>query len=307
MYRLKQSARVFGQSARAFGRQFATLSAPRVANTTLLSVAIGAGVGVLAVSAVQAATSSSSTENGFKDPVRKRLQNTYGYVAVNLAATAGAAAMLFRSGVVHRLMAVNPIVLGIGSVAAMIGSMYLTRSIDYHESPFAKHLALSTFVGCQALMMAPLASLGGPLLMRFGETISFFFFVCVFLLGSSRAALATGAVVGAISLTAATAPSQAYLSMTGPLAIGGGLIFGASLGSMFFPGANFLYSIVLWGGLALHGGMVFARTQNLIDGATRFPNARFDPINDSLGIYIDSLAIFWRMATILSGGGSRRK
>ena len=179
MYRLKQSARVFGQSARAFGRQFATLSAPRVANTTLLSVAIGAGVGVLAVSAVQAATSSSSTENGFKDPVRKRLQNTYGYVAVNLAATAGAAAMLFRSGVVHRLMAVNPIVLGIGSVAAMIGSMYLTRSIDYHESPFAKHLALSTFVGCQALMMAPLASLGGPLLMRFGETISFFLCVCV--------------------------------------------------------------------------------------------------------------------------------
>jgi FtsH-binding integral membrane protein len=163
--------------------------------------------------------------------------------------------------------------------------MYLTRSIDYHESPFAKHLALASFVGCQAVLMAPLAALGGPLLMR--------------------AALATGAVVGAISLTAATAPSQAYLSMTGPLAIGAGLIMGASLGSMFFPGANFLYSIVLWGGLALHGGMVFARTQNLIDGATRFPQARFDPINDSLGIYIDTVAIFWRMAMIMSS--SQRK
>lgn len=86
-----------------------------------------------------------------------------------------------------------------------------------------------------------------------------------------------------------------------------GLIFGASLGSMFFPGANFLYSIVLYGGLALHGGMVFARTQNLIDGAERNPRALFDPINDCMGIYIDSIAIFWRMAMIMSSGGSGRK
>ncbi len=83
----------------------------------------------------------------------------------------------------------------------------------------------------QALLMAPLAALGGPLLMR--------------------AAVATGAIVGCISLTAATAPSQAYLSMTGPLAIGAGLVIGASLGSMFFPGANFLYTVVLYGGVSL--------------------------------------------------------
>jgi|JI10StandDraft_1071094.scaffolds.fasta_scaffold1503315_2 hypothetical protein len=41
--------------------------------------------------------------------------------------------------------------------------------------------------------MAPLAALGGPLLMR--------------------AALATASVVGAISLTAATAPSQVFVSV----------------------------------------------------------------------------------------------
>lgn len=79
-------------------------------------------------------------------------------------------------------------------------------------------------------MMAPLAAVGGPLLMR--------------------AAIATGAIVGCISLTAASAPSQAYLSMTGPLAVGAGLVMGASLGSVFFPGANFLYSIVLYGGVS---------------------------------------------------------
>jgi hypothetical protein len=92
-----------------------------------------------------------------------------------------------------------------------------------------------------------------------------------------------GAIVGSISLTAATAPSQTYLSLTGPLTIGCGLVMGASLGSMFFPQANFLYSVVMYGGLALHGVMVFYRTQQLVDQTNRFPLARFDPINDSLG------------------------
>ncbi len=35
-------------------------------------------------------------------------------------------------------MGMNPLVLGIGMFAASIGTMMLTRSIDYHESPFAK-------------------------------------------------------------------------------------------------------------------------------------------------------------------------
>ena len=122
-----------------------------------------------------------------------------------------------------------------------------------------------------------------------------------------RAALATAAVVGAVSLTAATAPSQAYLQMTGPLAIGAGLVVGASLGSLFFPNVGLLYQVVLYGGLALHGAMLFARTQALADGAERFPSARFDPINDSLGIYVDTVAIFWRMAMILSNSSARRK
>jgi hypothetical protein len=155
-------ARSFRSSAGTFSRRAASSFASSFPSSsrTLLTIGVGAGVGVLAVAAVQAATSSTSTNDGFKNPVRRRLQNTYGYVAVNLAGTAGAAAMLFRSGIAHRLMAVNPIVLGIGSVAALMGTMFLTRSIDYYESPFAKHLALASFVGCQVsrllLMMSVL-------------------------------------------------------------------------------------------------------------------------------------------------------
>ena len=248
---------------------------------------------MLAVTTVQLATNAStsatsrSSEDAFGDPVRRRLRGTYGYLAAGLAGTAAGAALMFRSGIAYRLMSMNPIVVGIGSLAGLMGTMWLTQSINYHESPMAKHLAFAGFVGMQSLMMAPLTVLGGPLLLR--------------------AAIATGSIVGAISLTAATAPSQSYLSLTGPLNIGMGLMFGASLGSLFFPGAGFLYSIVLYGGLALHGGLIFARTQALIDQAERRPTALYDPINDCLGIYIDSLAIFWRMAMIMSGGSSRKK
>ena len=220
--------------------------------------------------------------------MQRRLRGTYGYLAGSLATTAVAARAIFQSGLAARMMAMNPIVLGIGSMVGIIGTMYLTRSISYHESPVAKHLALGSFIGFQALMMAPLAALGGPLLLR--------------------AAVATGAIVGSVSLTAATAPSQTYLKMGGVLSIGCGLLMGASLGSMFFPGIPMLYQFVLYGGLAIHGGMIFFRTQNLIDGASRAPrNALFDPINDSIGIYIDSLAIFWRMVMIMQGGGNSRR
>ncbi len=195
-------SRVFQRSYATFGRcvqpplealsrfshtlsRGSSLAQPRIPNSTLLYVGVGAGVGVLAIAAIQsvASTDAKSDRSTFASPVRRRLHYTYGYLTASLAGTAGAAAMLFRSGVAHRLMAVNPIVLGIGSLVATIGSMMLTRSIDYHESPIAKHLAFGTFIGCQALMMAPLAALGGPLLMR--------------------AAVATGAIVGSISLCAA--------------------------------------------------------------------------------------------------------
>lgn len=279
----------------------------RIPKSVFLYTAIGAGAGVLALSAMNfsnstttintTGNSSRTTERkregsvvvagdaAFPATVKSRLTGTYGYLFASLATTAAAAGLMFRSGAAHRLMAMNPMVVGIGGMVAMIGTMMLTRSIDYHSNPVGKHIALAGFIGAQALMMSPLAAVGGALLMR--------------------AAVATGCIVGSISLVAATAPSQAYLNMTGPLAIGFGLVAGASLGSLFFPGAQFLYSIVMWGGLAFHGGMVFYRTQGLID--TAHMKRRHDPINDMMGIYIDSMAIFWRMVMLMSGGGNKKR
>ena len=46
-----------------------------------------------------------------------------------------------------------------------------------------------------------------------------------------RAAAYTAGVVGALTLTAACAPSERYLYMSGPLALGLGVVFVASIGN----------------------------------------------------------------------------
>ncbi len=54
-----------------------------------------------------------------------------------------------------------------------------------------------------------------------------------------RAALYTAGVVGGLTLTAACAPSERYLSMSGPLSLGLGVVLVASIGTIQF-------SLLVW-------------------------------------------------------------
>ena len=105
--------------------------------------------------------------------------------------------------------------------------------------------------------------------------------------------------------------------MGGPLAMGFGVVFMSSIASAFLPpttalGAG-LYSIALYGGLVLFSGFLLYDTQKIIKRAeTHPPNGygvkRFDPVNSSISIYMDTINIFIRIAQILAmGGGGRRK
>jgi len=64
-------------------------------------------------------------------------------------------------------------------------------------------------------VIAPICFMGGPIL--------------------TRAALYTGGIVGGLSTIAACAPSDKFLYMGGPLAIGLGVVFASSLASMWLP------------------------------------------------------------------------
>jgi len=69
----------------------------------------------------------------------------------------------------------------------------------------------------------------------------------------------------------------------------------------------------LYGGLILFGGFLLYDTQKIIAKAEGIPQhgygiAKFDPINSSIGIYVDTMNIFIRIAQMLAmGGGSKRR
>lgn len=85
---------------------------------------------------------------------------------------------------------------------------------------------------------------------------------------------------------AVCAPSDRFLYMGGPLAIGLGVVFAASLGSMFLPATTALgaglYSMSLYGGLLLFSAFLLYDTQRIVHKAENHPNygvQKFDPIN----------------------------
>jgi FtsH-binding integral membrane protein len=67
-----------------------------------------------------------------------------------------------------------------------------------------------------------------------------------------------------------------------------------------------LYSISIYGGLVLFSMFLLYDTQKIVHKAET--SMRFDPVNESISIYLDILNIFMRIAMILAnGGGSKRK
>jgi FtsH-binding integral membrane protein len=78
---------------------------------------------------------------------------------------------------------------------------------------------------------------------------------------------------------------------------------------MFFPPTHklglSLYSLSIYGGLVLFSMLLLYDTQRIVKKAET--SMHFDPVNESIAIYLDTLNIFIRIATILATGGGRRK
>jgi len=226
--------------------------------------------------------------------VRQRIKDTYLYFGGSIALTAVTAASAFRSPALMRFMTRSSFLSLAGTIAAMIGSGIIVQRIPYKEGFGAKQLAWMAHTAILGAVVAPVCFIGGPLVVR--------------------AAWYTAGVVGGLSAVAVCAPSDKFLSIGGPLAIGLGVVFASSLGSMFLPpttalGAG-LYSLSVYGGLILFSGFLLYDTQRIIRAAEGYPLYAphpFDPVNASISIYLDTINIFIRIAMILASGGSKRK
>lgn len=229
--------------------------------------------------------------------VKDRIKSTYMYFGASVAASAASAALCLRSpAVMNMVMRQGWVALGV-TMVAMIGSGMAVRSIPYQEGFGAKQVAWLVHTGIVGAVLAPLSLLGGALVIR--------------------AAWYTAGVVGGLSAVAVCAPSEKFLNMGGPLAIGLGVVFASSLGSMFLPPTTVLgsglHSIALYGGLILFSMFLMYDTQRIIKQAESYPSyqvgdmRRYDPINNAISIYLDTVNIFVRILTILANGGNRRK
>nr|XP_018911753.1 PREDICTED: growth hormone-inducible transmembrane protein-like [Bemisia tabaci] len=254
------------------------------------------GLGALCYYGLGLSSQPGILENSMVWPeyVKERIRSTYMYFGGSVALTAATALSVFRSPTMLRMVSGNSIMAIGASLVAMIGSGMLVQSLPYEPGFGKKQLAWMAHTAILGAVIAPICLLGGPILMR--------------------ASWYTAGVVGGLSTVAACAPSDRFLNMGGPLAIGLGVVFASSLGSMFLPptgalGAG-LYSISLYGGLLLFSGFLLYDTQRIVRKAeTHSPYAPvpYDPINASISIYLDTVNIFIRIATILAGGGGNRR
>lgn len=144
--------------------------------------------------------------------VKDRIKATYMYFGGSIAISVVSAAAVFSSPALLQLASRGGILSMVVTLGALIGSGMLVQSIPYTPGFGAKQLA---WIGHSALiggMLAPMAFLGGPILLR--------------------AAWYTAGVVGGLSTIAVCAPSEKFLQMGGPLAIGLGVVFASSIGEI---------------------------------------------------------------------------
>lgn len=261
----------------------------------LVAGASALGIGALCFYGLGLSNEPGTIERSMLWPkeVKLRIRDTYMYFGATVGVTAMSAVAVSRNPRLMGMMMKNSWMAIGATFAAMIGTGMVCRSIPYKEGLGVKQLAWLTYGGVMGAVVAPLTLMGGPLLIR--------------------AAWYTAGVVGGLSLVAMSAPSDKFLTMGGPLAAGLGVVLVSSLGGMFFPpttalGAG-LYSISIYGGLVLFGAFLLYDTQKIVRMAETYPvySARpYDPINASMGIYLDTLNIFIRLAIILSGGNRRK-
>ena len=81
-------------------------------------------------------------------------------------------------------------------------------------------------------------------------------------------------------------------------------LIGISVAHMFWP-SPVLFNIWLYGGLLLFSAFTLYDLQKLIHAAKSKP--AWDPINESLGIYLDAIILFERFLIIFMINNNKKK
>ena len=229
---------------------------------------------------------------GLSPAERSHLNRTFGYAGAGLTITAVTAKILHNAGWSYRLMTMNPWVVMGGSLALSLVTMYATISTP-QENTVLKHTSWIAFNVTQAGVLAPMFFLNPAVL--------------------SRAALYTVGVVGALAYVGATANETKYLYLGGPLLAGVTVVALSSLAPLILPvgtrGLALAENISLYGGLAVFSAFILYDTQKVLAAArmSEMQGTKPDAVAQCIGLELDAINIFVRMATMLANNNGNRK
>ena len=248
---------------------------------------------LLAISYVFNDTNSADPANPPLPAYEKQyLNETFLYTGAGLGTILLGSKLLHNAGWSYRLMATNPwLVIG-GSLAMSLGFMFGVRATP-PENTLQKHALWVGFNLTQALVLAP----------------TFFYAPALI----ARAGLYTAGVMGSIAYVGATAKSDKYLYLGGPLLAGVAVVALSGLAPLVLPlGSRALVAteaVSLYGGLAVFAGFTLYDVQKILYHArmARQGLMRRDTVNESIALELDFINIFVRILAILGRGGSDRK
>ena len=204
--------------------------------------------------------------------VQQRISKTLSYFGFGLGFTALVAYSLRNSAAAMNMH------WGVGLVG-MLGTMIGTRMCDYNTQYPQKMACYMGFLGMVGVTIMPLWVMAGGALVI-------------------DATLATGVAMSTLAGVAYMAPSEQFLKWGGALGMCCGGMFALSLMCMF-TNSSALFNVWLYGGLLLNGALVLYQTQKIIHNAKM--QQHFDPVNESLSVYIEAINIFQRILIILMG------
>lgn len=210
--------------------------------------------------------------------VQTRVAKTLGYFGFGLGLTGLVAFSLRNSAAAMNL---HWAICLAGTVGFSIG----TRMCDYQTQYPLKMAMYCGFLGMVGVTIMPLCVMAGGALVV-------------------DAALATGVAMSTLAGVAYMAPSEQFLKWGGALGICCGGMFAISM-MMMFTQSPALFNMWLYGGLLLNGVLVMYQTQKIIYHAKNLQ--RFDPINESISVYIEAVNIFQRILMILMMNKGNRK
>ncbi|CEF67710.1 Growth hormone-inducible transmembrane protein [Strongyloides ratti] len=236
-----------------------TTGKPFIYGTYAIIGASTFGLGMLGYYGLSQQDSLALASGLWPQYVRDRLKATYGYLFGSLVVTGLSSYAAFHVPMMLNFAARGGFLPFLVFMGAAIGTSAVCQSVDYQSNPALKHLTWLLHTATLGAFLCPLIFAGGPVLLK--------------------AALYTAGIVGGLTTIGYSAPSEKFLYMGGPLAMGLGFVIMANIGSIFLPpntalGAG-LYSVVLYGGLILFSAFILYETQKVANKAASFPRGEY--------------------------------